>query len=224
MRFVFWLGIIVMTLLVSGCSSSKSWSWKQKLTIEVETPDGLVTGFSISRVKSTYTSAGPAKGGGGEIVGEAVVVEVAQGKYLFVLMDDVTDGIAKRVFGDLLPKRVRGDPTKLVVKKRNDALSNLRESRPVPPELYPMLVTFDDITDPTSVKLVDPDDLASSFGAGYKLKSILLEITDEKVTTGRIESVLGWLGEHPEPTLGRSSDIYNPIFAATVKHGDFIRR
>ena len=35
----------------------------------------------------------------------------------------------------------------------------------VPESQYPMLVTFGDIADPTSVRLVDPG-LAASFGAG----------------------------------------------------------
>ena len=56
-----------------------------------------------------------------------------------------------------------------------------------------MLVTFNDITNPTTVRRVDPYDLASVFGPGYVLKAITLEITDEKVTEGRVESVLAWL-------------------------------
>ncbi|MDR4496279.1 MAG: hypothetical protein R3B74_18050 [Nitrospirales bacterium] len=74
------------------------------------------------------------------------------------------------------------------------------------------------------MKKVDLDDLAATFGPGVALKRIMLEITDEPVTEGKIEQVLGWLGPHPEPTLGRSKDIFNPMFAATVHHGDFIRR
>jgi hypothetical protein len=47
-----------------------------------------------------------------------------------------------------------------------------------------MLVTFKDIADPTSVVLVDPDDLAASFGAGYRLKAITVQVTDKPVTVG----------------------------------------
>lgn len=54
------------------------------------------------------------------------------------------------------------------------------------------MVTFTDITDPTTVNQVDPTNLAATFGPGVSLKRITLQITDEPVTEGKIESVLGW--------------------------------
>lgn len=74
-------------------------------------------------------------------------------------------------------------------------LSKLRASAPLVRERYPLLVTFDDINDPKSIKRVDPDDLVATFGPGYSLKSITLEITDEPVTTGELEKVLRWINE-----------------------------
>jgi len=66
----------------------------------------------------------------------------------------------------------------------------------LPDDHYPLLVTFTDINDPASVQRVDPDDLVAHFGPGVKLKTITLEITDEPVTGGQIEKVLGWLKTH----------------------------
>lgn len=68
----------------------------------------------------------------------------------------------------------------------------LRETREVPRNRYPLLVTFTDINDPTTVQRVDPKDLAATFGPGVSLKRITLEITDEKVTEGRVEAMLTW--------------------------------
>ena len=56
----------------------------------------------------------------------------------------------------------------------------------------PLLVTFTDIKDPTTVKKVDPDNLAATFGPGVSLKSITLEITDETVTEGKVEKIFVW--------------------------------
>lgn len=94
----------------------------------------------------------------------------------------------------------------------------------VPAELYPLLVTFDDIADPTTARRVDPSDLASMFGPGYALKAITLEITDEKVSAGRVEAVLGWLVKAPyivppDPT-GRYGE--KKIFGQTIMPRDFI--
>ncbi|MDR4487070.1 MAG: hypothetical protein R3B83_06040 [Nitrospirales bacterium] len=58
-----------------------------------------------------------------------------------------------------------------------------------------LLVTFTDLTDPTTVKKVDPENLAATLGPGVSLKRITLEITDEPVTEGKIEQVLGWLDD-----------------------------
>ena len=50
-----------------------------------------------------------------------------------------------------------------------------------------MLVTFGDINDPKSVERIDP--------AAIGVRRIIVEVTDEPVTTG-IEKRLGWLGSH----------------------------
>ena len=127
-----------------------------------------------------------ARGGGHGRFGEAAVVEVAPGKYLFALlpgsMDTAPELDAAHVF-------FPGQPP-----AETDAkFATLRESRQIPANLYPMLVTFGDINVPASVKLVDPKNLAASFGPGYRLKDMTLEITDEAMTEGRVESVLTWL-------------------------------
>ena len=42
-------------------------------------------------------------------------------------------------------------------------------------------------------RLVDPANLAASFGTGYALRKVTLEITRAPVTSGVVEGVLGWL-------------------------------
>ena len=69
------------------------------------------------------------------------------------------------------------------------------QSRDVPRKHYPLLVTFDDINDPASVRRVDPGDLSATFGPGYRLNDVTLSIMDEPLTKGVVEIVLGWLTE-----------------------------
>lgn len=64
---------------------------------------------------------------------------------------------------------------------------------PLPADGLPLLVTFNDITKPETVRRVDPTDLAAVLGEGVRLKAVTLEITREAVTEGRFEGVLGWL-------------------------------
>lgn len=57
--------------------------------------------------------------------------------------------------------------------------------------IAPMMETFQDIADPTCVRLVNPADLAASFVTGVRLKSVTLEVTDEAVTEGRVQGGVG---------------------------------
>ena len=156
-----------------------------------------------------------------DIKGEATVVEVVPGKYLFALLGEAsTKELAMRVWRDAFSDEQKRDSGKAY-----RMIESLRETREVPPKEYPLLVTFTDINDPKSVLEVKPDDLAATFEPGYGLKSITLEITDDPVTEGKVEKFLSWLGKYPEPPLCEPTSGTDFSFCATsVHHGDFIRR
>lgn len=85
-------------------------------------------------------------------------------------------------------------------------------------QTIPMLVTCEDVTKPETVTLVDPSDLAASFGPRVSLKTVTLEITRELVTEGQVKGVLGWLemvgrnqaNPKGKPTNGRVSEQSSP--------------
>lgn len=104
-------------------------------------------------------------------------MEVIPGKYLFALLGEPPD-----VFTVLFPGQA---PMKVA-----SQIPNLRERREIPRKEYPRFVTFRSVDDPTSAELADPDNLAATFGPGVRLKSLMLEITGEPVTSGKIEHVL----------------------------------
>lgn len=203
-----------------------SWQWHQKLTVSVDTPDGVVSGSSVTLVE---LSLSPEWAGVGDFAGaanyslkgEAVVVEVSPGRYLFALLKDYGHETAVKTF---IPpdERARTRQESLEMFNRLEAL---RQAKRVPSDLYPLLVTFDDINDPASAKKIDPGNLEAVFGPGYRLNSLTLTMSDEPMTEGKMDSVLGWLGPYPEPRLspatGRTTDI---PFSRRISHGDFIRR
>ena len=166
---------------LAGCAIHKT-TWTEKLTVVVTTPHGEVSG---SAIRWQSLSEDPVLNlAHSDMRGEAVVVEVARGRYLFALVEDNRPQAELMFFP--------GEPPV-------DAAPKLRrvkgQARAVPRSMYPLLVTFDDLKVPASVKQVDPDNLAAAFGDGYALKSITLEITDAPVTQGRVEAVLPWLGD-----------------------------
>ena len=221
MKRIFVAAMLVLCVLgLSACR--QNFAWNQKLTLTVETPQGERSGSAV--VYERVTSGRQLMSGSAvqyDIKGEATVVEVAPGKYLFALLGEAsTKELATRVWWEVFSEEQKRDADQAF-----RMIESLREAREVPPKEYPLLVAFTDINDPKSVFEVKPDDLAATFGPGYGLKSITLEITDDPVTEGKVEKFLSWLGKYPEPPLCEPTSGTDFSFCATsVHHGDFIRR
>lgn len=189
------LGTTVYAYHEGGLFGFKWWSWKQKLTIEVETPHGIQTASAVTEASwsmtPTWFKIGDSGGGPGlgSLKGEAVVLEFEPGRYLFALLKDYSAMTAVQVFaGPNFKPGLRDDYVAVL-----DRLVAISDTRILARKQYPLLVTFDDINDPASVHSVNPGDLAAIFGPGYRLNAITLSITEEPVTEGKVEGVLGWL-------------------------------
>lgn len=173
--------VLAAALLLASCGlSAKTWSWNQKLTVEVQTPDGVRSGSAVSEVRWQERNA--VGNFPGSYHGEATVVDFGQGRYLFALIGEDTRYLAMRTF--------EPDIGGFIDEDGFAAMASVRGLREVPRKYYPLLVTFDDIADPKTVKQVDPADLGASFGEGVSLKRITLEITDEGRTLDRIANIL----------------------------------
>lgn len=173
---------LVSVTILSGCG--ERWSWHQKLTVSVKTPNGVVSGSSVARV--TWGEVNSVHNYPASYSGEATVINLGD-RYLFALLQEDTKYLGLRTF------LTGGVGEELFAK-----MSKIRGTKRVKQEHYPLLVTFDDINDPTSVKEVDPENLAATFDPGYSLQSIMLEITDNPVTEGEVEKVLGWLNDYKQ--------------------------
>jgi hypothetical protein len=176
--------LVLASLGLVGCRDG--YQWNQKLTVNIQTPLGEKSGSAVSNEIVSY---GPTLSGSivqYAVKGEAVIVELTPGKYLFALLGQ--EELASWTWQDVLPIGKDGD-----ARPAFKMIENMREKRDIPIKQYPLLVTFGDVTNPKTVKKVDPANLAATFGSGYYLKSITLEITDERVTEGKVQEVLGWL-------------------------------
>lgn len=214
---------IICALTLTGC---ERYAWHQKLTVTVETPTGEVSASSVSAVSwAKHWIQTDGMGWDYDLTGEAVVVEVTPGRYLFALLKSEA---TTEYMGSVAAASIAGRDGRVIdgalfgeVRDKRDRAAGVIT---VPEVQYPMMVTFGDIADPASVKLVDPADLAASFGPGVRLKSVVLEVTDEAVTVGPVEGVLRWLGEYPETRLlpNVSPTDFSP--EAQLDQGMFIRR
>ena len=179
-----------LAALLTGCGSREI--MRYKLIVKVETPQGVRTGHSVIEV--VWTRSGPVDkalfgglaGGGFQIKGEAVAVDLpalkGQGSQtLFVLLRSAGSADWAGWLSNDVPKDKTARPV-----PRTDNMGTAN---------YPYFVRFANPADPKSVEQVDPDNLAKSYGAGYALKSLTVQMTDEAVTS-EIEKRLGWLKEH----------------------------
>jgi len=191
----------VVVLLLYLRFGTPVYDWHQEMTVVIDTPDGPVSGSSVSAVRwKEHAIKAQGMGWSLKVTSEAVVVDLgpsaSRPRYLFALLKGAgtTEYMGSVAAASLSGRkgRVIDEALFAQIKNRQGAAA---KPIAVPRIQYPLLVTFDDIEDPASVKQVNPDNLAASFGPGYALSSITLAITDETVTQGRVEAVLPCLKE-----------------------------
>jgi hypothetical protein len=172
---------------------------KYRLGIEVETPDGVK---SASGVLSVHPDRGYSRGGSTVTKGDAVLVDLGGGKNLLALLAHIDDKgleldgmnfVALRAFN------AAGRKTTF------NAMNRMTGTAPVTAALIPVMVAFGDINDPATMRVVNPGDLAATYGKAFALRGVAVEavpngfwpldfggVLGEPVTRG-IEAKLPWL-------------------------------
>ena len=198
-----WLALL-SPLLLTGCGFfNSSWpTYRYRLTLNVNTPAGLRSGSSVVEVRTTQQGSWNIDSPGNvstEVFGEAVAVELPNGQTLFVVNRSDWGSLLTEAYNASIPesewakdmrtrvKRARQYRGILIVPAWTGQIANDPGRR-----VYPTLATFRDISDPATVEEVAYDDLAASFGPGYSLRSITVEVTNDPITTG-IQARLPWL-------------------------------
>lgn len=208
----------VVILVAASCSHASDnfvhGSWRYKMTVTVETPEGLRTGSAVREVSASRgISLFPEGTPKVSLKGEAVVVDLGDRGALFALLSGYrvgTDHAANLPGHTYFPKGgwLSGEG----IRKMSALKAGPTE---LPPEWYPKLVHFKDKDDPTSIEMVvemepcaDPktgrphstvcitkDRFEEIFGKGVRLKSISIEMTDDLVVMGKVKSYLRWYRE-----------------------------
>jgi hypothetical protein len=184
--------VAIMAALVYYWFVYSVYSYRYRLIIEVETPDGLKTGSSVIEARARTQSPG--------LSGRSVVPSV-RGDAVFV---DLGDG--KNVVG-LLASGRNGSRVDAPITMPMEAFKarNCRESmcswrkmlsmsgrRDLTPGQFPTIVTLGDVNGPETARVIEPGEFESVFGAGYRFKRAWIEMTDDGVTRG-IKERLPWL-------------------------------
>jgi hypothetical protein len=202
-----WVGILTLlaVLVIGDQIRINRPGHKYRLTVEVETPDGIK---SASGVMAVTPDRGYSRKGHTATGGDALFIDLGSGKNLVTLLAHLDhtldlDGmnyVALRAYGSSSGQRVSFNE-----------MSRIRGVVPVTGELIPVLAAFADPADPSTMQTVPPDNIASVLGNGFRLHGVSTEVVPngfwpvdfggvlgEPVTRG-IEAKLPWLKGSGDP-------------------------
>jgi hypothetical protein len=221
------LGFIIV-LALGGCWwVYPSASLRYEITVEVEADGQVYSGSSVHEVtlrrQPQLLSAPPVSG---DFKGEAVAVNIADRGTLFVLLTGSrccqhepfseehgygpdARGFVREVFD------VRASSAQAI-----RSLPFRQIDADVPFNQLPMMVRFDDISDPLTVALVNPNDLAASFGEGVELRRVHVQTTRARVTSG-IDERLPWLASRKRGYLDGARLQSSRELTNTLHYGHF---
>jgi hypothetical protein len=160
-----------------------------RLTIELETPDGIKSGSSVIETSAWESGCwGPVEACGvrTSAKGDAIFVDLGHGRNLVALLGFGPSGSDESKIFSLT--RAALAPGKDI---RWQDESKLRGRGELPEELVPTLVTFSDLNDPKSASVVKPGDIEKTFGPGFKFRRAILETTNDRIGRG-IDQKLPW--------------------------------
>lgn len=188
--------------MMAGCGRRQQ--YRYKLSLAVDTPQGVKRGFSVVEVDVFDIVSPFAKGTASKARGEAVFVDLGAGERPLIaimsLHKQKSEGLewaeGKPLSEQLLARFGAAPARQSDMFEQIDRLLRFRRPIDLLIEDLPDLVTFSNINDPMSILSVDPYNLSLSLGPGIRWYAKTLEITDEPVTTG-IEKRLPWLAALP---------------------------
>ena len=208
---------LLSLLVVTACKKdagaeddlTASGTWRYKITVNVETPEGLKSGYAVremSSSRSKYELDLPQATHPADVKGEAVVVDLGKRGKLFALMSGYEYGPdhAKTILYKVFPSGSGGNSA-AGIRFYRDLKAG---PKAMTPGQYLVLVMFKDINDPKTVTKVmeiekdiskgwlqveypiKADRFEELFGKGVRLKNITMEMTDEPVTWGSVDQNL----------------------------------
>ncbi len=205
-KFLVILGVLVVASAAFAMSDLYvSGSWRYKMTVIVETPEGIKSGSAVRELSGSASNIKvldfPESTSTTNVRGEAVVVDLGERGVLFALISSDSYRDVSETFPYISAK---GIPDRIRHFKNLEPGSKSTLAK----EHWPKMVTFTDMDDSKSVELVYAaqrtapsihapfkitDRVEELFGEDVKIKEIIIEITDEPVTWGVVDEWLPWL-------------------------------
>jgi len=215
----------LIALALAGCGRTES--YRYKLTLAVNTPDGIKRGSSVAEAMF-YQVSFPERGTMHQLRGEALYLDLGPGErpLIALLTRQLPKGGAGRHWTrDAGPEtrwmsRVYDQTPSQDFMEDVPRIARMLGPRQITPADLPDLVTFADVNDPKSVIEVDPNDLKATLGPNITWHEITLESTDEAITKG-IKTKLPWIPAHYDRMLDGDRYHDKTTTANTLSTADF---
>lgn len=241
-RFAIFAVAAVLSLSAAACvgavSSAEYPSAKirYKMTVEVETPEGIKTGSAVREISMVSRPKRMGEMNDTHIrleKGEAVVVDLGERGVLFATLGSSMDGAIESLVNAFPSDCPEGNYSRCGIRHYSSIKEGAKTE--LPAKHYPPLFTFKNMQDPMSVVGVrdrvpcpgSSNDCATyslfmegAFGEGVKLKSVIMEITSQKPTK-EVDKWLPWLkGQNGTYLHGGNTSRGAPM---GLNSGDFCR-
>ncbi len=189
-------------------------TYRYRLTVEVQTPEGIKAGSSVIEVYSSIESSLNIDNPRGLIMsarGEAVAVDLPGGQTLFALLSGIwSNASPERNAQALLRGRYSNS-----YEETHAKLIGHKDVVELQPPNYPMLVRFRDVHDPRTIERVAPDNL-TVFGHGIRLLKVTVQITPAPVTSG-IERRFGWWAKYKDRHFDGTSTVVEDMTSKDLR-------
>lgn len=206
---LFFFGLVVI-IMANGLSAKSdifiSGKWRYRITVDVETPEGIKTGSAVREIRvAKGLKLLPEMGASIDLTGEAVIVDLGKRGILFGLIDGYQ---ATHLVFDAFPFR-DAPPLSAEGIRYYTALKNAKAV--LEPAKYPTFVRFRSLEDPKTVEEVQSEiktelnpshdiphrvtSVEKTFGEGVTIKQVSIEITQE-LPKQMIVNFLPWLPEY----------------------------
>jgi hypothetical protein len=177
MSILKWLAGIVLTIILIKVLVFPDFVHRYRLTIEVDTPDGLKSGSSVYEVTRRDERW--------ILIAQGRYISTTRGQAVFVDLGGGKNVVGLMAFGDTATDVDR--MTTLHIQaflshaQRFDedvwnGQTRLHGTRELTGDLIPTLVTFSDLNNPETARVVWPQEFPGVFGPGYTFRRETIEI------------------------------------------------
>lgn len=206
----------------SGAAGKGTNTLRYKMTVEVDTPHGIKSGYAIRELTRRRPSDSLGIGqdrGSTKLRGDAVVVRLPDNREVFALLTGVSGDVnysTQIIYWSELWGKPEGASLELYPAiPRMDSLDS--------GNALPMLVRFAVQNDSRTVEQLRPEEFERVFGAGVKIRRISVSITADPVTNF-LENHLEGLDINKNESLdGDFRPTTRPTLAQKLGYNDFTR-